>query len=139
MANNTILMRARARFTLERIAGGVITPGHLCLIDSSDEAVVNGAAADVDPEKLWALENQASGLGISDDYASGDRVVMQQSLPGELIYAFLDNGENVAIGASLESAGNGNLQARTTGDVVAFAEEAVNATGGTARIKVRAA
>ena len=139
MANNTILMRARARFTLERIAGGTITPGHLCTIDTSDEAVVNAAAADADPEKLWALENQASGLGIDDDYSSGDRVVMQSSLPGEMIYGLLDNGENVGIGAALESAGNGNLQARTTGAVVAFADEAVNATGGTSRIKVRAA
>lgn len=137
MANNTILQRTRSRLTLERIAGGAITPGHLCTINSSDAVIVNAGAADVDPESLWALEHQVSGGGIDTAYASGDRVVLQQGLRGDEIYALLESGENVAIGAALQSAGNGNLEARTTGAVVAFAAQAVDATGGTSRIRVR--
>lgn len=138
MANNTILMRTRSRYTIERTAAGTITPGDLCSIGSADTVTVNASSADVDPELLFALEDQASGNGIDDDYASGDDVLLQIAARGDLIYATLDSGESVATGASLESAGNGHLQAVTTGAVVAYAAETVDASAEDTRIKVRA-
>ncbi len=138
MANNTILMGTRSRYTLERTAAGTITPGDLCTIGSADTVTVNAGAADADPQLLFALEDQASGNGIDDDYASGDGVVLQIAARGDLIYATLDSGESVATGAALESAGNGHLQAHTTGAVVAHAAETVDASSESTRIKVRA-
>jgi hypothetical protein len=139
MANNTIIIRTRQRWTKERAAGGAITPGHLIEKNASDEVVVHATAAGAVAQTAFALEDQAQGRGIDDAYAAGERVVYQVFTPGEEVYAILENGANVAIGAALESNGAGELQARTTGQVVAFALEAVNASGGATRIKVEVA
>ena len=138
MANNTIILRARQRWTKERVAGGAITPGHLIELNSSDEVVAHATAAGVVAQTAFALEDQAQGRGINDAYAAGENVIYQVFAPGEEVYALLEDTANVAIGAALESNGAGELQARTTGETVAFALEAVNASGAT-RIKVEVA
>jgi hypothetical protein len=126
----------------EVVATGTITPGHLIGV-SAVHAVADGNAA-----KRFALEERIVGNGIDDDYSSGDTVLYGVFQRGAEVYAFLDNGENVAAGAALSSAGNGNLQAVTAAaatsqaqrdGIVAYALEAVNASGGTARIKVEIA
>ena len=139
MANNTIILRARKRFTKERVAGGAITPGHLIELNASGQVVVHATAAAVFAQKAFALEDQAQGRGIDDAYAANDLVVYQVFGAGEEVYAWLENAGNVAIGAALQSNGAGELEARTTGEVVAYALEAVNASGGAARIKVEVA
>ena len=74
---------------------------------------------------------------IAQDYASGDTVRYVIPQPGDMLYLWLKSGENVAYGAGLETATAGQLQAVTTGTIIVVAEEAVNASGGAARIKVR--
>ena len=137
MANNTVLIRTRSRYTDERLAGGAITPGHLIELDSSDQVVVHATAAGAVAARMFALEDQIANRGIDDAYASGERVIFQQCLPGDIVYAILENAGNVAIGAALQSNGAGELEARTTGETVAIALEAVNASGGAARITVQ--
>lgn len=137
MANNTILIKARDRFTEERFAAAAITPGHLIELTAADQVQPHSAAAGTFAAKAFALEHSAVGRGIDDAYAIGDGVVYQNMLPGEVVYAILENLGNVAIGAVLESNGAGELQALTTGQPVAIALEAVNASGGAARIKVQ--
>ena len=139
MANNTIILRARKRFTKERPAGGAITPGHLIELNASGQVVVHATAAAEFAQKAFALEDQAQGRGVDDAYAANDLVVYQVFQPGDEVYAWLENAANVAIGAALQSNGAGELEARTTGEVVAYALEAVNASGGAARIKVEVA
>ena len=138
MANNTIILRARKRFTKERNAGGAITPGHLIELNTSDQVVVHATAAAVFAQKSFALEDQAQGRGIDDAYSTAERVVYQVFTPGDEVYALLENGAVATIGAALESAGDGTLQIRTTGAVVAYALEALTGSGPT-RIKVEVA
>lgn len=139
MASNTIIARARKRFTKERTAGGAITPGHLVELNSAGAVVVHATAAEaVLPQRAFALEDQAQGRSIDDAYASGDLVVYQVFQPGDEIYALLENAAVATIGAELESAGDGTLQIRTTGAVVARALEALTASGPT-RIRVEVA
>lgn len=137
MANNTILIRTRSRYTDERIAASAITPGHLIELTSTDQVQSHATAAGAIAARFFALENQIANLGIDDAYAANDRVIFQQCLPGDIVYAVLENLGNVAIGAALQSNGAGELEARTTGETVAIALEAVNAAGGAARIKVQ--
>lgn len=137
MANNTILIRTRSRYTDERLAAAAVTPGHLIELTAADQVQAHATAAGVLAARLFALENQIANQGIDDVYAIGDRVIFQQCLPGDIVYAVLENLGNVAIGAFLESNGAGELQARTTGEAVAIAIEAVDASGGASRIKVQ--
>jgi hypothetical protein len=138
MAANTIIARAKLH-TKERTAGGAITPGHLVALNTSGQVVVNGAAAATNAQKAFALEDQAQGRDIDDAYAATETVLYQVFQPGDEIYAWLENGANVAIGAALESNGAGELQALTAGEVVGYALEAVNASGGAERIRIEVA
>ena len=138
MANNTIILRARQRWTKERAAGGAITPGHLIELDTAGDVVVHSTAAGVVAQKAFALEDQAQGRGIDVAYATGENVIYQVFTPGEEVYALLENAAAAVIGSPLESAGDGTLQIRTTGQVVAYALEALTASGAE-RIKVEVA
>lgn len=116
-------------------AGGAITPGHLCEIDANGDIIVNNSAADVNAAALFARENLEAGDGIGDVYADNDWVQAEWCHPGAEVYAWLKLGVTVANGALLESAGDGTLQAFTTGKAVAQAMEAI--TGGAAALRVR--
>lgn len=121
-------------------AAVAITPGQLIMLDSAGtyrpHGTANGAA-----ETLFALEDALQGKTIDDDYAADDQIGFVVAEPGDVIYALLDPGENVAIGAHLSSAGNGNLQAATSTNIRrAIALEAVDNTDSdavAARIRVR--
>lgn len=150
MAPKRIILRGPDPVRVDKFvaaAGSAIKPGHLVEQSAAGE-VQEHSTAGGNAESAFALPQDwvepSSGLNIDNAYAVGDTVFVGFFAPGTLVYAFLDNGQNVAAGAYLESAGNGNLQAAgtaaATGDtriVPAVAEEAVNATGGTSRIRVR--
>lgn len=129
---NTILVKVRDRVTHEFLAEGAITPGHLIDLDPTDgDVVVNSGAADVDPIKMFAIEDSTQGKGISDAYADNDQVMCYVAQPGDIIFGLIASGETIAHGTSLESAGDGTLQVRTTGAVVAKALEGLTASGAT--------
>lgn len=138
---DTILLKGTGE-RREGIAGGAVTPGHLVVVNSSDRVVVNPTAADADAQRAFAVENELQGDEIGTAYALNDRIFYHVMRAGDEVLAWLDAGENVAIGASLESAANGRLQALSTGRVVGYALEALDLsqTGDvTTRIKVRVA
>lgn len=119
----------------EAVAGGTITPG--MLLGFSGGEVVAHAVADGPAQPAFALEYDLTGRGISDNYADGDQVLYGVFPEGARVYAILASGQNVGVDALLASAGDGRLKAATTGDnVIARALEAVNASGGAARIRV---
>jgi len=107
----------------ELYAAAAISPGDLVELTSAGKAQVHSTAGGV-AERLVAVEDALQGNTIDDDYAADDLVSINIELPGNSVQMFLKAGENVAIGAKLESAGDGTLQAVTTGEVVAVAEEA---------------
>lgn len=149
MASNTIVIKGPWE-RIEGVANAAITPGYLCELMSTGKyrkhATLGGNA-----EKIFAIEDDHQGKKISEAYAANDQLQMAVCAPGAEIYAWLANGENAAIGAFLESAGDGQLQVLDadasvglvkTNSIVAVALEAVDMSGSagvdpSGRIKVR--
>ena len=123
----------------EYAAGGAITPGHLINLANTGKVVVHASAAGECPP-MFAKEDALQGKTIADAYASDDRVFCHQAVSGDEIYAWLEDNHNISIGALLESAGDGTLQALTGDHAIAQALEAVDTTGAptaAARIRVK--
>lgn len=160
MPRRTVKLKKYVDIVNEYDAAGAITPGMLIEVTSADKVQAHsGAGQNAAP--MFALEDELQGNDIDDAYAADDKVQCWSPVPGEEVYAILDDGNNVSIGDFLESAGNGNLQTHSpdkdssarTGDtysqqVVAVALEAINiadssgaessgALGYDKRIKVR--
>ena len=125
-------------------AANAPTPGQL-LDWSSGSLIIHNTAADVDVQAKWAVENDKIGRDLNTAYAAAETCYFVYAHSGARVYAWLVTGANVARGAALEAAGNGALQALTTGRIIAYADQAVNNSGGgsgpngSARIYVRAA
>lgn len=144
---NTIIGKEYVAIRDERITDGTITPGMLCQLKSNGNVIAHNRAGGPS-ERLFALEDDNVGKGITDNYVATDLVKLKRAIPGEEIYAHLTNaGNNIVIGDYMESAGNGKLRkveaslssagnAELPGAIVGVALEAV-AIGATARILVR--
>jgi hypothetical protein len=132
--NKTLLKGTPIR--KEGKAAGAIIPGQLIDFNATGDLVVHATAAGVTAAPYFAAEQDYFGKDIDTACAIGDQIGYNVSPVGTEIYAFLDAGENATKGAFLESAGNGSLQVRTTGKVVARALEAVNNTAGGAAVRI---
>lgn len=125
-------------------AANVIYPGHLISF-TAGEVILHATAADTAILIAFALENKLIGRSYADAYAAGETCYFAIPTRGARWYAWLEDAANVAKWDPLEANGAGALQPHTTGQVVAYANEAVNNTaGGTGpgdatRIIVRAA
>jgi hypothetical protein len=136
MAKNTIKVKKYSDVIEEYAASGAITPGMLIELDSATTVGFHSTASG-NALPMFALEDELQGNGIDDAYAAADRVQCWVPYRGDIVYALLDDGEDVSAGDFLESAGNGKLQkhvADSTGDIytqsiVAQAIEAVDMSG----------
>lgn len=120
-------------------AGGTVKPGHLVdFTSTAGQLVVHATAAGTNVRPRFATEELHVLIGktIADSYASGDLFSYREFNEGDKIQAWIKTGVNAARGAKLESAGDGQLQALTTGKAVAQADEAVDATAGAKQISV---
>lgn len=129
-SNKTIHIEGNGR-RLEFDAGEAgIYPGYLLELSSTAGDVLLNNGASIAVPRLYAVEDDLQGNDIDDVYASGERVQLVAALPGDFINAVLADGENVAVGAELESNGAGQLQANTSAGeaVCAIAMEALNLT-----------
>jgi hypothetical protein len=134
----TIVLKSLYGRKDEGRAAEAVTPGHLIDLDVNLKVVKHATAAAVaNVLPRFAIEDGLAGKTIEDAYAANDLVFLHYAQEGDEIYALLDAGENVAANAVLESAGNGNLQAVTTGRAIAKTLEAVDATAATKRVKVQ--
>lgn len=124
-----------------RAAAADIKPGHLLALSGGQ--VIRHATAGAPLVKRVAIEhgfrNTGATKNIETPYPTGDTVPFIYPQPGDLLYMILRQGENVAAGALLEAATDGEVRAYTTGYVIGAAEEAANATAAPVRIKVRIA
>lgn len=123
-------------------AGSAIKPGMLCKLTSTDGEVNVHATSGGAGATLIAIEDEYQNShpngGVDQAYSAGGKVFLEYALPGALRYMRLKASENVAIGDSLISGGDGTL-IKTTGTpakVFAIAEEASN-VGTQELIKVR--
>ena len=110
MAYNKIKLKKYLDIIQERVAAAAITPGFLLEIDSAGKVKAHASAGQNVLGNLIALESELEGEGIDDAYATNDQVQVWVAQRGEEAYMLLEDGENVAIGDPLESAGNGRLQ-----------------------------
>lgn len=119
--------------------GQTIKPGNLVDLNSSGEIINHAGAAGANVARRFATEDMLTyeGKTIADSYAQGSRISYREFLPGDEIQVWLESGFNAAIAAKMESAGDGSLQAASTGMGIAQAIEAVDASGGTKMCKVR--
>lgn len=143
---NTIKIKSYTDVQEEYIADAAITPGHLVKLDSDGKVTVFATAAGM-VLPMFALEDEHRGRTINDAYAQGDPVQCWIPSRGDVVYAILDAGQNVAVGDMLEPHNDGTLQKLTTGTnasdggaIVGVALEALDLRASTAvatHIKVR--
>jgi len=151
----TITLKGQG-FQEEAIANAAITPGHLVKILSTGKMAVH-ATAGGNAEKAFAIEDELQGRGIDTAYDANTRMQYKVYERGAWVNALLANGQNVAIGDPLESAGDGTLQKHVPDidsasdtetiyaeNIVGYAMQAVNMSGSSAvdpspRIAVRIA
>ena len=109
MAYRTISIDTDAR-DKEGIASGAITPGHLLERTSTADTVKVHATAGGKAQRLFAIEDEHQGKEIGDAYVSAQRTFFKTFQPGDRVYALIANGEAIAIGDWLVSAGDGTLK-----------------------------
>ena len=90
-------------------ADATIYPGYMLRVTSTGVAV--HATVGQKCATIFAIENSLEGDDIDDAYATAERLQYVHAKPGDEVLAVLANGQNVARGALLESAGNGQLTA----------------------------
>lgn len=124
-------------------AGVTITPGML-IERGTTNTVKPHATGGGNAARMVAIENpwsdHGNGAAIDHAYAAGETVFYIDAQSGDVLYMFLEDEGNVAIEAALESDGAGALQAlagTAVEGLVAYAEEAVNNTGGSGPVRIR--
>lgn len=125
----------------EDTAAETITPGMLLATNSSGTVRKHNVAAG-SHERKFALEDRLQGLGIGDDYLNGGRVFSVHANPGDVVYAWLANGEHATPDKMLTSNGDGTLKVSGSANdkIVAKALEEVDLTNtavANGRIRVR--
>ena len=108
---NTVIGKAYLNIRDEKLAGGTITPGMLVERNSSDAVVAHSTAGGA-AQKLFAVEDDKQGRPQTTNYTSGELVQLWAPVPGERVYAILDDatGTVSVIGDFLQSAGDGRLK-----------------------------
>lgn len=94
-----------------------LSPGELLEVDGSGNFDSHSSAPDLNGNGSaagWvAVEFPEVGLGIDDDYSSGDGMKARRYTPGSKVRMFIPSGVDLGGHVPLESAGNGNLQQHT--------------------------
>lgn len=134
MAPNTILLNVRNQHEKDYpLSSGdtPVMPGMLVELTADFKVIPHDAAAAALRQFLVAVEMPIrSGSGIDDEYNVTNEVVpVHNALSGDYLYMMLEAGANVAKGATLESSGNGHLQAGSS-NPIAVALESVNNSAG---------
>lgn len=88
---------------------GTVKPGHLIYLMSTGKVAIH-AVAGGNAEKMFAIEDELQGHGIDTLYTIANLVQYKIMERGSWVNALINNGENIAIGDALESAGNGTLR-----------------------------
>jgi len=133
MAKNKIAIKNYLNIRDQVVSTAVaITPGHL-LERTSAGLVQKHSTAGGPVEKIFALEDDYQGKGISDAYAVSVPIHVWKPTPGDRVYAIHDStsGGALTIGEFVESAGDGTVRGYT-GQASGGAAEATNSIIGVA-------
>lgn len=131
---NTIVLKVGSDFrTTERVAGAAVSPGHLVVLNSSDQLIKHNVSVGR-ALAMFALEKEYTANGITTAYASGDTVVAGEFDKNDEVYARVPAAAAaIVIGDVLVSNGDGTLKkvAASTDYGVAIALQALdNSAGG---------
>lgn len=113
MAKNTIKLKnymptpIMEEYTATAVA---ITPGHLLELTSAGLVQKHSTASGNVLPAIFAVEDELQGNGIDTAFAVSAKLQCWIPTRGDQVYAWLADGEDVAIGDPLESAGDGTLQ-----------------------------
>lgn len=117
-------------------AGSTIVPGDLVEVTSGDEVQEHSTAQGA-AQNAYALTDLPVAGTIDDTYAVGATVRYGIAHSGQEINGRVAVGAPaIAIGDALESAGDGTLQAFTTGVILGYANEAVDNSAGSVVVRI---
>lgn len=134
MARRVIALLGQPIVNEDGVAAAAITPGHL--VDGVTSIAVHAVAGGLCP-RTFALERDEMGKDIDTAYAAGDTVKVGAFCQGQRVNAWIASGQNISANAHLESAGDGTLRVYASGQILARALEAVDASAVTrARLRV---
>lgn len=125
-------------------ATGTIKPG-MILKRSSATAVTPIASADAVNTRMFAIEtswaDDMTSPAIDQAYDSGDNVKFIFAQPGDVVYAWLADGESASVGSYLATSATAGVlvveETNTDARLIGIAEEAVAPSGAAGRIKMR--
>jgi hypothetical protein len=150
MAKNTIKVKSYLNILDEKTAAAAITPGMLVERTSANKVQAHSTAGGT-AQKLFALEDENQGRGITDAYNTTTyaHVKLWAPVPGERVYAILDSDSGATaatIGAFVESKGDGRLRVVTepasagvleiAGSIVGVCVEAQATPGGRFTVEI---
>lgn len=136
MAKRVIALLGEPIQTEDWAAAEAITPGQLVNFNGSG-LLIKQATASVACASMYAMNRDEMGDDLDVAYAIGDTVKVGCFHGGQRVNAFIASGQNIALGAYLESAGGGNLKVFASGIVKGQALEAVNNTAGPGASRIR--
>jgi hypothetical protein len=140
MAANSICLSPNGQYIRNEASADAagILPGHL-LIETATGVAVNATADDVPVRALFADINIGDAGDITRPYTSGENVHYVSASKGVLVNAILADGETIAVGDEIASAGGGEVKAPASAGVgvLGYAKEAVTTSGATAFITIQ--
>jgi hypothetical protein len=109
VARHSVIIKNYSDIFEEFIANAAITPGHLVevVLATGKVRVHTTAGGNVLP--MFAVEDELQGKGIDEAYVADNPVSVWVTGRGCIVNALLADGQNIAIGDWLESAGDGTL------------------------------
>ncbi len=123
---------------MERDAASGITPGMLVELNSAGDVLAHNTLGGI-CDKWVAVESAITGDDIDHPYVTGDVVLFNACRQGDEVLLTVNDGENIAIGDILESAGNGKVvvaegesAGMITASIVARALQAIDMTDSSA-------
>ena len=135
MAKRTIKLLGEPIQNEDDLAAEAITPGHLVTFNSSGDLIKHNSAGGI-CARAFAMEREEMGQDIDVDYAVDDTVKVGVFPPGTRVNAFIASGQNIQKGELLESAGDGTLRARASGETLGRSLEEVGAVTVLTRLRV---
>jgi hypothetical protein len=125
MAKRVVVLLGEPIQNEDAAAAEAIRPGHLVTLNGSG-LVIKHATAGGNTPRNFAMERDEMGKDFDQLYGVGDTVKVAACHQGMRVNALIATGQNIALGALLESAGNGTLRVLAAGTPIARALEAVN-------------
>jgi hypothetical protein len=125
MSYNTIKIKKYSDVIEEYEAYEALSPGMLVEPRPGYETIRKHATEGGNAVPMFALEDELQGKDITDAYAAGDKVQVWIPGRGDVVYAQLEDEQEVAIGDFLESNGAGYLQKITNVEISSQAADIV--------------